>query len=342
MRYRLFGRSGLRVSELCLGAMTFGTNWGWGSDSTESRAVFDRFAEAGGNFIDTAYIYTDGESERMLGDFVRADRSHFVIATKYATMNAPDVTVTGTSRKAMRHAVDESLKRLGTDYIDLYWVHAWDPRTPVDELMRGLDDLVSAGKVLYVGVSNAPAWQVARCNMLADLRGWAPFIGLQTEYNLIERTAERELLPMAQELDIAVTAWSPLASGVLSGKYDGLKTGGRFADTPLSEREASIATLVASIARDIGAPTAAVAIAALRQLPRAGGIIPLLGARTLAQLDENLACLDVTLSMEQLARLDEATAITLGSPHEMLDNDYMRQVSTGGAFDRLDNHRARA
>ncbi|MFT4053638.1 MAG: aldo/keto reductase [Novosphingobium sp.] len=342
MRYKLFGRSGLRVSELCLGAMTFGTEWGWGSDRDESRAVFDAFAEAGGTFIDTAYIYTDGASERMLGDFVKADRSHFVVSTKYATMNAPDVTITGTSRKAMRHAVDESLRRLGTDYIDLYWVHAWDARTPVDELMRGLDDLVSAGKVLYVGVSNAPAWQVARCNMLADLRGWAPFVGLQTEYNLLERTAERELLPMARELDIAVTAWSPLAGGVLSGKYDDVGAEGRRAGDALGAREAGIAAEVAAVARELGVPTAAAAIAALRALPQGAGVIPLLGARTLKQLRENLGCLDVTLSPDQVARLDAVSAVSLGSPHEMLDSAYMRGISTGGAFDRLDNHRGRA
>jgi aryl-alcohol dehydrogenase-like predicted oxidoreductase len=337
MRYKLFGRSGLRVSELCLGAMTFGTSWGWGSDRDESRAVFDAFAEAGGTFIDTAYIYTEGESERMLGDFVRSDRGHFVLSTKYGTMNKPDVTVTGGSRKAMRHAVDESLRRLGTDYIDLYWLHAWDPRTPVDELMRGLDDLVSAGKVLYVGVSNVPAWQVARCNTLADLHGWSPFVGLQTEYNLLERTAERELLPMAEELDLAVTAWSPLASGVLSGKYDqGATASGRRSDRPLSEREAKVAALVNEIAREVGAPTSAVAIAALRLLRPEALIIPLLGARTVDQLRENMACLDVALSKEQLAKIDEATAVSLGSPHEMLDTDYMRQVITGDAYDRLE------
>lgn len=343
MRYKLFGRSGLRVSELCLGAMTFGTEWGWGSDETESRAVFDAFAEAGGTFIDTAYIYTEGQSERMVGDFIRADRNHFVLATKYATMNKPDVSITGGSRKAMRNAVEESLRRLGTDYIDVYWLHAWDACTQVDELMRGLDDLVASGKVLYIGVSNAPAWQISRANCMAELKGWTSFIGLQTEYHLLERTAERELLPMAEELDMAVTAWSPLAEGVLSGKYDaGAETSGRLASRQLSDKQAQVAKLVTEIAAEIGAPTSAVAIAALRQLRPSSLIIPVLGARTLEQLRQNMVCLDVVLSAEQLDRINQATAITLGSPHEMLQSTYMQNVLTGGALDRLENHRLKA
>jgi len=341
MRYRLMGKSGLRVSELCLGAMTFGTNWGWGSDEVESRSVFDAYAEAGGTFIDTAYIYTDGASERMLGDFVRSDRSHFVVSTKYGTMNEPDVTITGSSRKAMRHAVDESLRRLGMDYIDLYWIHAWDVRTPVEELMRAMDDLVTSGKVLYVGVSNAPAWEIARANMLADLRGWSAFIGLQTEYNLLERTAERELLPMAHALDLAVTAWSPLAQGILSGKYsDGAGASGRRGSAPLSKREADVATLVGEIAADLGVAASAVALAALRQLSPYEPVIPLIGARTVDQLRENMECLNVILPADKMEQLKEATAVVLGSPHDMLANDYMRRVMTGGAYDKLDNHRA--
>ena len=341
MRYRLVGKSGLRVSELCLGAMTFGTNWGWGSDEAESRNVFDTFAEAGGTFIDTAYIYTDGVSERMLGDFVRSDRSHFVVSTKYGTMNKPDVTITGSSRKAMRHAVDESLRRLGTDYIDLYWIHAWDVRTPVEELMRAMDDLVTSGKVLYIGVSNAPAWEIARANMLADLRGWSAFVGLQTEYNLLERTAERELLPMAHALDLTVTAWSPLAGGILSGKYShGAGASGRRSSITLSEREAAVITLVDEIAAELGATASAVALATLRQLSPYEPVIPLLGARTADQLRDNLECLNIIVPPARMEQLQEATAITLGTPHDMLTNDYMRRVMTGDAYDRLDNHRA--
>ena len=322
--------------------MTFGTKWGRGRDETERRAVFDAFAEAGGTFIDTAYIYTDGESERMVGEFVRSDRSHFVISTKYGTMNKPDVTITGASRKAMRHAVDESLRRLGTDYIDLYWIHAWDVRTPVDELMRAMDDLVTAGKVLYIGVSNAPAWEISRANMLAECRGWSAFIGLQTEYNLLERTAERELLPMAHALDLTVTAWSPLAQGILSGKYSKAAGGGagrRSAALP-DKRESAVAALGDEIATELGVPTSAVALAALRQLSPYESVIPLLGARTVSQLRENLACLDIILPGARMTQLQEATAVKLGSPHDMLANDYMRSVTTGGAHDRLDNHRA--
>lgn len=341
MQYRMFGRSGLRVSELCLGAMTFGNRLSWGSDQEQSRATFDAFAEAGGNFIDTAYIYMEGDSERMLGEFVRADRSHFVISTKYGISMEENVAITGASRKAMRHGVDESLRRLGTDYIDLFWLHAWDARTPVDELMRGLDDLVSAGKVLYVGISNAPAWQIARANMLADLRGWASFVGLQTEYHLLERTAERDLLPMCRALDLAVTAWSPLAGGVLSGKYDDDADQGeaRRAGTNLSPREKAVSGLVGAIARSIGAPSSAVAIAALRQLSPHNAIIPIIGARTVEQLRQNLLCLNVTLDDSQLAQLDAATAIVRGSPHDTLDNALMRRTTTGGYHDRLEDKR---
>ena len=341
MRYKMFGRSGLRVSELCLGAMTFGTQLGWGSDREQSRAVFDAFAESGGNFIDSAYIYMEGESERMLGDFVRADRSHFIVSTKYGISTEQEVATTGASRKAMRHGVDESLRRLGTDYIDLYWLHAWDSRTPVDELMRGLDDLVSAGKVLYVGISNAPAWQIARANMLADLRGRAPFVGLQTEYHLLERTAERDLLPMCGALDLAVTAWSPLAGGILSGKFDKDVQPGetRRAGVEITARQKAVIDLVSNIARSIDAPTSAVAIAALRQLSPDNLVIPILGARTTEQLRQNLRCLDVTLDDSQLAELDAATAILRGSPHDTLDNELMRHTTTGGYFDRLEHRR---
>jgi aryl-alcohol dehydrogenase-like predicted oxidoreductase len=193
--------------------MTFGNNWGWGADRETSRAVFDAFVEAGGNFIDTAYVYTDGESERLVGEFVAADRDHFVIGTKYSSSLDHDIGKAGNSRKNMMRSVEASLRRLATDHIDVFWLHTWDGATPIEEIMRGLDDLVRAGKILYVGFSNTPAWQVARAGMLADLRGWAPVVAIQIEYSLAERTAERDLLPMARELDLGVLAWSPLAGG---------------------------------------------------------------------------------------------------------------------------------
>jgi aryl-alcohol dehydrogenase-like predicted oxidoreductase len=215
MRYKLLGKSGLRVSELCLGTMTFGEDWGWGSSKDESRKVYDAFLEAGGNFIDTANIYTNGTSERLLGEFMADHRDRIVLATKY-TLAAPcnDPNAVGNHRKSMMQSVEASLKRLKTDYIDLYLLHVWDQITPIEEVMRAFDDLVRQGKILYAGVSDMPAWLVARGNTLAELWGWPAFVGLQIEYSLIERTPERELLPMAAALGLGITAWSPLAGGL--------------------------------------------------------------------------------------------------------------------------------
>src|SRR3984893_3908231 len=222
MKYRLLGKSGLRVSEASLGTMTFGDEWGWGSPKAEAQKVYDTYREAGGNFIDTANFYTNGTSETFLGEFMKDHRQSVVLATKYTNAVAgTDPNAAGNQRKNMVQAVEASLKRLKTDFIDLYWVHIWDQITPVEEIMRGLDDLVRAGKVLYVGISDAPAWWIAQANTLAQLRAWSPFIGLQIEYSLLERTVERELIPMAKALNIGVTAWSPLANGVLTGKYHG-------------------------------------------------------------------------------------------------------------------------
>src|SRR4029079_13450541 len=222
MKYRLLGKSGLRVSEVALGTMTFGEEWGWGAAKDEARKVYDTYREAGGNFIDTANVYTNGSSERFVGEFIKDHRQSIVLATKYSNA-APgnDPNAAGNHRRSIRQAVDASLSRLQTDYIDLYWVHIWDQMTPVEEVMRGLDDLVRAGKVVYVGISDAPAWWIAQANTLASLRGWSPFIAMQIEYSLIERTVERELIPMAKALNLGVTAWSPLSGGVLTGKYHG-------------------------------------------------------------------------------------------------------------------------
>jgi len=221
MKYYLLGKSGLRVSEICLGTMTFGNEWGWGASKDESRKIFDAYVDAGGNFIDTANIYTEGTSEKYIGDFISSDRDRFVIATKYTSnTRVGDPNSGGNHRKNMVQSLEASLKRLNTDYIDLYWVHAWDPTTPVEEMMRALDDMVKSGKILYIGISDAPAWIVSQANTLANLKGWTEFVGIQIEYSLIERTSERELIPMANALDIGITAWSPLGSGVLTGKYN--------------------------------------------------------------------------------------------------------------------------
>ena len=340
MQYRLFGRSGLRVSELCLGGMTFGDQWGWGADAAESKAIFETFASAGGNFIDTADIYTEGASEKLLGEFIASDRNHFVLATKYSLSSASDAIKSGNSRKNMRRCVEESLRRLKTDHIDLYWLHLWDETTPLDELMRAFDDLVSSGKVSYVAVSDTPAWQISRANMLADLRGWSPFIGIQVAYSLLERTAERDLLPMARELDLGITAWSPLAGGVLSGKYHGdpeatTSRGGQ----KLGAQQAEIAGLVVEIAREIGHTPGQVALAAVRRQSRFGKIIPIVGARTRQQLIDNMGCLDLELDDAVWARLDEATAPTLGFPHDFISVPRMKAQAVGPEGG-LDNHRA--
>src|SRR5258706_9153661 len=222
MRYRLLGNSGLRVSEAALGTMTFGEEWGWGTAKDELRKVYDAYREAGGNFIVTTNFYTNGTSESFLGEFMKDHRQSMVLATKYSNA-APgtDPNAAGNHRKNMMQAVEASLRRLQTDYIDLYWVPIWDQITPVEEVMRGLDDLVRQGKVLYGGISDAPAWWIAQANTLAQLRGSSPFTGLQVEYSLIERTVERELVPTAKALNLGFTAWSPLARGMLTGKYHG-------------------------------------------------------------------------------------------------------------------------
>src|ERR1700678_2661255 len=225
MNYKLLGRSGLRVSDLCLGTMTFGDAWGWGTDKDEARNIYNAYREAGGNFIDTANIYTNGVSERFIAEFMSGHRGEIVVATKYTNAKpGADANAGGNQRKNMVQAVEASLKRLGTDYIDLYWLHIWDQITPVEAVMRAFDDLVRQGKILYAGVSDMPAWLVAKANTLAELRGWTSFVGLQIEYSLIERTPERDLLPMAADLGLGVTAWSPLAGGILTGKQ--LEPGG--------------------------------------------------------------------------------------------------------------------
>lgn len=350
MRYKLLGRSGLRVSELGLGTMTFGEEWGWGASKEESKRVFDTYAEAGGNFLDTANRYTEGTSERFLGEFMASDREHFVLATKYSLyMREGDPNSAGNHRKNMVQSLEASLRRLNTDHVDLFWLHAWDSMTPVDEVMRGLDDLVRSGKVLYVGISDTPAWIVSQANTLADLRGWSPFVALQIEYSLIERTPERDLLPMARALDLAVTPWGVLGSGVLTGKYN---KGGGSAGTSREEvtgrakdgrgrepKYLAVAEVVGAVAAELECTPTQVAVAWTRQQP--GVIIPLLGARTEEQLRDNLGALDITLDAEHLRRLDEATRIEPGFPHEFLTRDYIRNLIYAGTFDLIDNHRVR-
>lgn len=342
MRYKLLGRSGLRVSELVLGTMTFGEDWGWGASAAVSREIFDAYANTGGNFIDTANRYTNGSSEKIVGDLVAADREHFVLATKYSLVTRPgDPNAAGNQRKNMVQALEASLKRLKTDYLDLYWVHAWDFMTPVEEVMRGLDDLVRAGKVLYVGISDAPAWVVAQANTLADLRGWSRFVGLQLRYSLADRAAERDLLPMARALDIGVTAWSVLGAGVLTGKYrrkEGEEVRGRAASWDLPDHHYDLGDEVAQVAAEIGCSPAQVAINWVRQQP--GVILPLLGASKRSQIEDNLACLNHPLSETHLHRLNEVSRIELGFPHDFLASDEVQQMVYAGTRPQIDNHRA--
>src|SRR5258705_11992531 len=276
MQYRLLGNSGLRVSEAALGTMTFGDDWGWGTAKDEARKVYGAFRDAGGNFIDTANIYTNGTSESFLGDFMEGHRQSVVLATKYTNaFPGTDPNAAGNQRKNMMQAVEGSLKRLKTDYIDLYWVHIWDQLTPVEEVMRGLDDLVRAGKVLYTGISDAPAWWIAQANTLAYLRGWSPFIGLQIEYSLIERTVERELIPMAKALNLGLLAWSPLANGVLTGKYHGHgspEPGPMSTDLlknfiPEQQRAERVVAAVKTVSDEIGRSIAQISLAWLRYPP---------------------------------------------------------------------------
>ena len=344
MRYKLLGNSGLRVSEICLGTMTFGQEWGWGGSYDESRKMFDCFAEAGGNFIDTANLYTNGTSEKYVGDFIGADREKWVVATKYSlNMKNGEINGFGNHRKNMVQAVEASLKRLQVEYIDLLWLHAWDFTTPVEEVMRAFDDLVRAGKVFYIGISDTPAWIVSQANTIANLRGWTQFVGLQIEYSLKERTPERDLLPMAKALDIGVTAWSPLAGGLLTGKYNTSETSSeakRFDSTQtgkITDRDLKIAGEVSSIAAEIGKSASGVALNWLRQQSTA--IIPIIGSRKVAQLQENLACLDFELTPEQMQRLDTVSAIELGFPHDFLKSSSVQDFAFGGGIAKIDNHR---
>jgi aryl-alcohol dehydrogenase-like predicted oxidoreductase len=344
MRYKLLGRTGLRVAELALGTMTFGPDWGWGAEEDEARRMFDAYAEAGGNFVDTANRYTNGTAERLVGQFVAADRGHFVVATKYTlSRDGDDPNASGNHRKSMVESLEASLRRLGTDYVDVYWVHIWDPLTPIEELMRALDDQVRAGKVLYVGISDAPAWVVARANTLAEVRAWTPFCALQAKYSLVERSVERELLPMTKNLDLAFTAWGALGTGVLTGKYneDPSGGGGRIATAgwgAVSERDLAIAQAVVDVAKEAGATPSQVALAWVRG--RSATMIPIVGARRLSQLEDNLGCLDVELSDEQRDRLDQASAIELGFPYDFIRGG--RRSFMGDVADRIDDHRGTA
>lgn len=341
MRYVLLGRSGLRVSGLCLGTMTFDADGGgWCSSEEDSRQVLRAFLDAGGNFVDT---HTYGPAEDHLGEFLKGERDGVVLATKFGGTLAPeDVNASGGHRKSLVRSVESSLRRLRTDYIDLLWLHAWDGFTPVDELMRAADDLVRAGKVLYLGIANAPAWVVAQANTLADARGWTPFVAIQVEYSLIERDVDRELTPMAHALNLGIAAWTPLASGWLTGKYLSdreTRLGRRRLDDPVmarfmprTERNVAIAEEVGKIADELGCAPVHVALNWLRRR----GAVPVFGATSPAQVTQNVACFDFPLSAEQTDRLTSASRIKLGFPHDFLASGLVRRLMYGAKGDLID------
>ena len=341
MRLKLLGRSGLRVSELCLGTMTFGEDWGWGASRDVSRQIFDAYVAAGGNFIDTSCNYTEGTAEKFVGEFTNADRDYFVIATKYSlNSRRDDPNAGGNSRKNLRRSVEGSLQRLQTDHIDLLYLHMWDYVTPIDEVMRALDDLVRAGKVLHIGASDMPAWEVARANTLADARGWTPFVAMQAPYSLLDRAVERETMPMARALDLAFMPWGILEAGQLTGKYNSPS------DEPKRSRRGDesamkLADVLRAVGDEVGRTPSQVAINWVRQQGdgRHAPVIPILGARTLAQIQDNLGVLDFSLSPEQMQRLSAASPISLGFPRDFLESDHVHGLIFGETYAKLDIHR---
>ena len=338
-RYALLGRSGLRVSPLCLGTMTFGTDWGWGSPEAAARAILDRYLEAGGNFIDTADGYTQGSSEEMLGRFLQdGRRDRVVLATKFTFGTVPgDANAGGNGRKNMMRALEGSLRRLRTDYVDLYWLHAWDRVTPVEEVMSGLDALVRAGKVRYIGLSDTPAWYLARAQTLAELRGWEKVCALQLEYSLVERNIEREHVPAALELGMGVCPWSPLASGMLTGKYrrgegEGRLSAIRHSGNPgfeklFTERNYGIADEVVSVAKEAGRSPAQVALNWVTRRP--GVVSTIIGATQLRQLEDNLAALEFDIGPELSARLEEKSRPELVFPYVFYTPAMQSRLSNG-------------
>jgi aryl-alcohol dehydrogenase-like predicted oxidoreductase len=350
LRYKLLGQSGLRVSEICLGTMTFGDDFGWGASKEVCRSMFEHFADLGGNFIDTAPGYTSGSSEKILGELIASERARYVVGTKYTTSmarpNAPrgkDPNAGGNHRKNLVESLEGSLRRLNTDYIDVYWVHMWDQVTPVDEVMRALDDVVRAGKVLHVGISNTPAWWIARANTIAEFRGWSRFIAMEIEYSLAERTSEQELLPLSRAMDIGVVAWGPLGGGVLTGKYnaDVTQDGPRRLDAmkgavdKLGKSRLRAAEAVRDVAAEAGVSPARVALA---WILAKRGVIPIIGARTMEQYLDNMQALECKLTEEQLAKLDQATRPHIGYPQGFLQQSVGRSIFNG-TIDRLDTHR---
>lgn len=336
MRYKLLGNSGLRVSELALGTMTFGTDWGWGADKATSQAIFDLYVAAGGNFIDTSNNYTDGTSEKFVGEFIAHERDQFVVATKYTlrlnTGNPHNYNEGGNSRKSMMRSVENSLRRLNTDYIDLLYLHMWDFMTPVEEVLRGMDDLVRQGKVLYIGFSDTPAWVISYAIARAEQHGWTRPVATQLPYNFASRDPERALLPMANQMGLSVTAWGLLNGGELTGKYNATSDEPkRYEDA--SDKSKSTAEKLVAFAQENGRSPAQMAINWVRQQK---GVIPILGARTTEQMKDNLGALDFTLTEAQLNQMAEFNPFNPGFPLSFLTNDHVRGLIFGDTFAQID------
>lgn len=336
MQYKLLGRSGLKVSELCLGTMGFGTATPWGVDKLASFSIMEAFGNAGGNFMDTANRYQDGMSEEIVGDFInQRDRDYWVIATKYSLYdNQTNVNASGNNRKNMMRSVEKSLKRLKTDFIDVLYLHIWDWLTPMDEVLRGLDDLVRQGKVTYIAISDTPAWMVSKGQTMAELMGWSQFVALQVEYSLLQRSPERDLIPMARHYGLTVTPWAPLAGGALTGKYLRNDPGRIKPDSKrLNDTAVSITKEVIRIAEELGVQPSQVALAWTMQ--QGFSSIPIVGATRLTQMEENLGVLNVKLDAKQLEQLDAVSKIDLGFPGEFYKEDGVKLANFGGFYNRI-------
>lgn len=339
MKYKLLGRSGLKVSELCLGTMGFGTENGWGADKEASFSIMEGYANAGGNFLDTANIYKFGTSEKIIGEFISArDRDYWVVATKYSLIDNLDGTnpnATGNNRKNMMRSVEQSLKRLKTDFIDVLYLHIWDDLTPIEEVARGLDDLIKQGKVTYAAISDTPAWVVSKGNTLAELMGWSPFIALQIEYSLLQRTPERDLIPMAKHFGMTVTPWAPLAGGALSGKYLRGEAGRiKPQSNRLNENSVRITKEVIRVAEKLGVQPAQVALKWTMQ--QGYSSIPIVGATKADQLLENLKAVDVVIPEEDMQHLDAVSKIDLGFPGNFFNEDAVKLNNYGGFYDKIE------
>lgn len=338
MNYKLLGHTGLKVSELCLGTMGFGTEGGWGATREESFGILDAFAQEGGNFLDTANVYKMGSSEQIIGSYLKEnDRDYFVVATKYSLKdNETNPNASGNNRKNMMRSVDKSLERLQTDFIDVLYLHIWDDLTPIEEVLRGLEDLIRQGKVNYIAISDTPAWVVSKGQVMSELRGWNRFAALQVEYSLLQRSPERDLIPMASHFGMTLTPWAPLAGGALSGKY--LKGGtGRLKENSnrLNDHSQQITRKVMQVAEELGAEPAHVALKwTIQQC--GGNCIPIAGATKLEQLESNMKALSIEISPEQMHQLNDISKIELGFPFQFFKEEGVRLNNFGGFFDRIE------